>query len=593
MNSELFGIFGTKSDFEQVRSSSDFDRVITGNSVVVGIRDPTLDSLGRTTTHVDQASSELGVIYGEAFPRSATVTELTQQATATTVYRTFLNQGFAALGLDRLNGSYLAVLDTVDETVIATDPVRSRECFYTDTAVGRVFGTDLSQLVHAHNALGETIQYDHQGLREFLQFGVVFGNRTTLNEIKRIPFDGYLTSTTTDDLPRFVYHPQESAYATDLAVRLEQAIRRRGELFQERARSAPGTTTGLLLSAGFDSRVILAALPPETIDICYTLGSPEAPEVRVARKVAAQYGAEHVTLPITTGYLDTPPEITQYTQGIRESLHIHHRGHRDSMTVDRMFHGLFLDTLLRDRYLPRATLSIPFTDRELPLSGLAENPDIPALFAQTLGFESGDRTLTASDVFTPGDGRYSGDRDTATADPEQYLRDIIEREYQNGFTRTDSPYNAASLLGIKCKSSLPFQAQLTDQYVETLVATDAGLIEWHLQTPPEYRTDRTYQAALKRIDPEILRFRPPDRPHQDYQVNQIEKYLRKRLPGVAPFGTPWPDRDRIYSEANLDDDFALRPDLQDLSTRAKLRIRDAKHWNRFLNAKAGQTIARK
>lgn len=586
MRSELFGVFGTKSDFDQLRSSADFDRVIVGNSVVVGIRDPTLDSAGRTTTHVDQSSSGLCVVYGDVFLRGESFTENSRQTTAATIYDAFLNRNFDALGLNHLNGSYLAVLDTEDKTIVATDPISSRECFYTETPVGRIFGTDLSQLVRAQSVFGEELQWNEQGLEEFLQFGVVFGERTTLTDINRIPFDGYLTATTTDTLTRFVYEPQTFDYVAELADRLEHAIQYRGQLFQERITTASDTKTGLLLSAGFDSRVILAALPEGTIDICYTIGSPETPEVRVARKVAAQYGAEHVALPVTTAYLDISPEVTQYTNGLRESLHIHHRGHRESIAVDQMFHGLFLDTLLRNRYIPRETLTIPLLNREFPLSRLAKNPDIPALFKQTFGFESGDRILDKSDVFGSANEQYS-ERSQKTIDPEQYLYDTIERAYQAGFTRTDSPHNAAALLGVKCKSSLPFRSHLTDQYTETLIAADAGLVEWHLQTPPEYRTNRTYQEALKRIDSDIFRYRPPDRPHQTYQANQVEKFVRKAIPGIPTFGTPWPDRDEIYAEANLDREFMLRPDLQSLSPRSKLRIRDAKHWCKFLNNDTG------
>ena len=583
MKSELFGVFGDRSEFSQLRSPMEFDRVVTGNSLTVGIRDPVLGKPGQTDMYVDQSSPGISVIYGDVFPRGDRSPSYENNPnTAAEVYENYLSHGSDAFGLNQLNGSYLAVLDTGTDAIVVTDPISSRECFYTDTYAGRIFGTDLSQLVQADNSNNNTIVYDQQGLCEFLQFGVVFDDRTTLADINRIPFDGSLTSTATHELSRFVYDPCEFKFVTELATRLQQAIRRRGRFFQEQANTHPSTQTGLLLSAGFDSRVILAALPPETIDVCYTLGSSETPEVRVARKLAHQYGTRHEILPITPAYLDTSPETIQYTNGIRESIHIHHSGHDDTITVDRICHGLFLDTLLRDRYIPRETLSIPILDREFPLSGLASDPDIPAMFAKTFGFESGERVLDESDVFLPSDDRHIKTGSDRSMDPEQFLHDTINREYTAGFDRADSPYNAASLLGIKCKSSLPFRLQLADQYVETLVAADAGLIEWHLQTPPEYRTDRTYQAALKRIDPEIFRHRPPDRPHKSYQANQVEKYVRKMAPAISSFGTPWPDRDQLYEQAGLDHEFRTRPDLQNLSTRTKLRIRDVRSWDAFL-----------
>lgn len=289
MNAELFGVFGDQSDFTQLRSPAEFDRVLVGNSVVVGIRDPALGDPGRTTVYEDQSSGGISIIYGDAILRNKTRIEIAaHRNTAAQVYTAFLKQGFAALGLDQLNGSYLAVLDTGTDAFVATDPLSSRECFYTDTPAGRIFGTDISQLIRAatfaenENEPDNEIVYDQQGLCEFLQFGVVFSNRTVLTDIRRVPFDGCITSATAHDLSRFVYDPQEFDFVSELAARLEQAIRCRGELFEEQANRYPDTETGLLLSAGFDSRAILAALPPGTVDVCYTLGSAETPEVCVA-----------------------------------------------------------------------------------------------------------------------------------------------------------------------------------------------------------------------------------------------------------------------------------------------------------------------
>jgi len=47
-------------------------------------------------------------------------------------------------------------------------------------------------------------------LDEFLALGFVFENRTTLEGLSRVPFDGYLTATATETLQRFVYEPASS-----------------------------------------------------------------------------------------------------------------------------------------------------------------------------------------------------------------------------------------------------------------------------------------------------------------------------------------------------------------------------------------------
>ncbi|MFC7008857.1 adenine nucleotide alpha hydrolase family protein [Halalkalicoccus salilacus] len=105
-----------------------------------------------------------------------------------------------------------------------------------------------------------------------------------------------------------------------------------------------------MMSAGFDSRLLLAGL--SDVDVCYTLGTPSTPEVEIARKLAAQYGAHHHLLHVNDDYLLAAPDIVRYTQGVRESVHIHHRGNANEITTDTIYHGLLLDTLLRGHYLP-------------------------------------------------------------------------------------------------------------------------------------------------------------------------------------------------------------------------------------------------
>ncbi len=543
MRTELFGVFGDREQFMRVRSPSEFDRLVAGETITVGIRDFSLDSPGRSATY--ESAEGCCVIWGEAFP-----VEETRKQTAEWLFDRYVAEGMDAL--DALNGSYIVAIEYNGDALVSTDPIHSSEGFYADTEYGRCFGTDAAQLTQAV----ETPTLDQRGLCELLHFGLTFGETTTIKEVRRLPFDGYLTTETTGELSRFVYQPQTFDYAEELAARLERALGRR---------SIYSGRKGILMSAGFDSRLLLTGIP--NLDVCYTLGTPSTPEVKSARKLASQYDIPHRILHLNSDYLVAPPEIVQYTQGIRESVHIHHRGNVGGITADTMYHGLLLDTLLRGHYLPRDTIHLDAIDREFPLPWLDPDPDVPAQFADKLGFFAGtDRLLVNCPEL---------DADT----PEGFLQNTVERHYRQGFNRAESRYNAMELLGIKCKSALPFRNHLADQYLESFIAADTELIEWHLSTPPEYRNDRTYQKALRLIDDDIFHHRPPDRPHRSYQFNQIEKYLRKKLPGLQPFGTPWPDRDRVYNENALDQRlFAKRPDLHELPPRIKLRINDARTW---------------
>lgn len=543
MRTELFGVFGGREQFMRFRAPNQFDRTVEGESITVGVRDPHLGISGRTAVH--QTDDGFCVVWGEAFPVPKTETQ-----TAKWLYERYTEDGRDAI--EQLNGSYVAVVEQAGNAVVITDPIHSWECFYTDTDGVRRFSTDAGTLAGTLPSATP----DCRGLCEFVHFGLTFGDTTTIEEINRLSFDSALTADSVKPLSRFVYQPSRFDYAEELASRLERAIKRRANY--------PGTN-GMLMSAGFDSRLLLATLPE--VDICYTLGTPQSPEVRVARKVASQYGTRHQTLLVNENYLAAGPEIIQYTNGIRESIHIHHRGNTDELTAETIYHGLFLDTLIRGRFVPHDTIHLDFIDRDFPLPRLDPDPDVAGHFADKLGFyENGDRLLINCPEINA---------DTSS----QFLENTIERHYKRGFDRAESRYNAMALLGVKCKSALPFRTHLADQFVESLVAADIELIDWHLTTPPEYRNDSTYQAALGMIDPEIFCYRPPDRPHRSYQLNQMEKYLRKKLPGINPFGTPWPDRDRIYDQNDLDQQlFPDRPDLHALPPRIKLRINDACTW---------------
>lgn len=554
MKTELFGVFGDREQFMRFRSPNQFDQTVEGESITLGVRDPHLGLSGRTAIH--RAADGFCVIWGEAFPMAETRTP-----TAEWLYERYVEDGRDAV--EQLNGSYVVVIEQAGDAVVITDPIHSWECFYTDSDGVRRFSTDAGALTRTL----PSVTSDCRGLCEFIHFGLTFGETTAVSEINRLPFDSSLTADSIEPLSRFVYQPSTFDYAEELADRLERAIKRRA--------SYPGTN-GMLMSAGFDSRLLLATLP--AVDICYTLGRPQSPEVRVARKVASQYDTRHQTLLVNENYLAAGPEIVQYTNGIRESVHIHHRGNTDELTSDTIYHGLFLDTLIRGRFVPHDTIHLDVIDRDFPLPRLDPDPDVAGHFADKLGF------------YGNSDGLLIDCPEIDADTPSQFLENTIERHYKRGFDRAESRYNAMALLGVKCKSALPFRSHLADQFLESLVAADIELIDWHLTTPPEYRNDSTYQMALGMIDPEIFRYRPPDRPHRSYQLNQMEKFLRKKLPGISPFGTPWPDRDRIYDQNDLDQQlFADRPDLHPLPPRIKLRINDARTW---LEHAAGVVSAR-
>jgi hypothetical protein len=540
MKTRVFGVFGGRTAFEELTTPSGYDRVLEGEVTTVGVSDDALGLPGRTRIH--DADDGFCVLWGEAFFEGSG-----RQSSAAALYDAYAEQGADAL--DAVNGSYLAIVERDGVARAYTDQLRSWELYYTDAPGVRAFGSDAAQVARTV----EDATPDWDAVRQFTHFGNVFDEATAIRELHRVPFDGYLGPDATGDLRRFVYEPREFDYASELADRLERAL--------ERRRGLPGRT-GLLLSAGYDSRIILSGTD---VDQCYTVGTPDADEVQVAGELARQYDADHDVLEVDGSYLRTLYDVIQYTQGLRESLHIHHRGNDRDIDVDSIHHGLFFDTLFRGFFLPQDTLDV--LGHPLPRNRLEPDPDPASHYGGLLGCFP-DEALSIGEC-----ALY----DESTR--ESFTRETIEPAIEAGFDRADSLHNAIDLLGVKLKPTLPFRAHLADNYVESFVAADRELVEWHLATPPEYRTDEVFLEALEQVDDDVLRHRPPNRPHDSYRRNQIEKFLRRKLPVVSAFETPWPDRDSIYVDNDMDQ--RLFPDsevVHDLAPRTKLRINDAVSW---------------
>ncbi|WP_255169524.1 hypothetical protein [Natrononativus amylolyticus] len=540
MKTELFGVFGEYEGFSRHRSRQEFDVVVEGPSITVGVRDPHLGTPGRSA--VADTDSGSCLVWGEAFPPDAVDAD-----SASWLLEAYRDRGRDALS--QLNGSFIAVIDTAEETIVATDPIRSWECFYTDDHASRVFGTNAA-------AVARTIDrptVDRTSLREFMHVGMVFGEETLLSELSRVPFDGYLTATDVGGLERFVYDPQEFDYVSELARRLRRAIARRS--------GYPGSS-GLLLSAGYDSRLLLSQVP--SIEECFTVGHSDNPEIVRAGKLANQYGATHTVFEPDQRYLYAGPEKVEYAQGIKESLHIHHAGYADGIDVDTIYHGLLCDTLIRGHFLERKAIDL--FGKSLPLPPLESNPDPAAVLADRFGYvpEKSEAVVRHTNV--------------GPDDPHSFVLESIREQVETHAHRGVDVHTRLTCAGIANQPSIPFRTHLADNYLESMLVTDVELLDWHLTTPPEHHNTRTFLEAIKRLDDDILRHTPPDRPFESQTVNAVQGFLRKKAP-FARSPRAWPDRFEMFDRYDLDQVlFPDQPSIHELPPRHKLRVNDVTGW---------------
>lgn len=541
MNDELFGVFGDESQFVQYRSPTAFDRILEGPSLTVGVRADGLEVSG--WTHAASNEDGICVVWGEAYLPGKPCQP------AEWLLNEYPQRGIEVV--EALNGSFIVVIDDGDNPVIVGDQLRTRECFYTDTFPPRVFSTDPTALTK----LLAAPSIDEEAVQEFVHMGVVLGDRTFFDELHRLPFDGYLTPNQAGELTRFVYNPTEFDYVDSLAHRLRHAIERRAD--------QPGDS-GVLLSAGFDSRVFLSEGP--AIDHCYTVGRPDSDEVDVSVELANQYDVPHTILDPADGYLNTDPATIQYGQSVKESLQIHHAIDDASIEVDSIYHGLLFDTLLSGHFRPSDDIDV--LGYSIPVSGIESEPDIAeSLLWDNFGFWALDEYSEAFTGAAPGQGSLS------------FCRDAIQRQRERLAPRFDRAANGIAAVGIQNQPTLPFHTHLADQFFTPFLAADGALIDWHLRTPPEKRTEATYRKALKRVNSDLLSPRPPDRPHRSRRLNQIESVLRQRIGVLESFDSAWPDRNELYNRHGFDERwFGDAPAVQSLPPRVKLRVHDVQCW---------------
>ncbi|MXV64117.1 hypothetical protein GS429_19015 [Natronorubrum sp. JWXQ-INN-674] len=543
MNRELFGVFGGIETFERFRDGDEFDEVLAGSTVTVGISDADLGTPGWSASYAGEDG--YCVLWGEVYVPADTANA------ARWLLERYERDGRDALSA--LNGSYVVVLDSTasddSETFVATDPVRSRACFYTDEPGARVFGTDGA-------AVGRTIAdpaVDRDGVLEFLHLGVTLGEKTALEDLHRLPLDSRLRSTSVESLERFVYRPETFDYVGELAERLERALRRRSAL--------PGPK-GVLLSAGYDSRIILSQI--DDIEESYTVGAPAAQEVRGAKRIANQYGADHTAFPPDERYLRADESKIRYSHGIKESLHIHHAGYADEIEVGTMYHGLLCDTFFRGHFTAQETVDV--LGKRVPTGRLDPDPDPVDALLEKFGYDR----AASFDL---------ADRTSFDVAPNAFVEGAIDDEFDSRRSRAASVQNALTCVGIANQPSMPFHDHLSDRFLTSFLATDRELIDWHLRTPPKYRTTDTFLEACERLDGDLLRHRPPDRPYDTTLLNEAERFVRRKTPFLSSFQPSWPDRRTLFERHDLDRH--LLGDLEHvhaLPARHKLRLVDLRGW---------------
>lgn len=262
-----------------------------------------------------------------------------------------------------LNGEFFFIHYDDSTLSFITNRLGTRPVYYHQSDSGLVFSSSIQSLPQ-HPAVPAEFELDY--LTEYLSMRRSFGTRTPLSGIEMF-HPGAITEydLKTGNLSKEVYwipkyQPQERPY--------REGKREYAEIFKHavRERSADADT-GLLLSAGNDSRAILSVMesPPQAFHLTNWVDSPET---RITKRVAAAADAPLHLLRRDEEYLargvERNPRLSNFMSWFNQA---HLYGFDDELRTgaDVLFTGQFGE-IYTGEFLPGYTFPMP-TGESLPL----------------------------------------------------------------------------------------------------------------------------------------------------------------------------------------------------------------------------------
>lgn len=255
---------------------------------------------------------------------------------------------------ETLSGMY-TIIELTDESVtVLTDRMGFRPFYIAlnndDHAIGAASSVEALAL-----SSGMSTDFDLISLGELLTHNFVTFPFTTRQSIKELPpcsvtrIDPVLG----DYSSRVIWEPTEpSVFGSPSAIadRLENAIRSAADDI-----TAGCTNAAVLLSGGFDSRLVIAAVPSERLGAALTYVTNENRETRVAAEVARAAGTQQVLVQRSEEYFPGLVERGMQLLGMELRGNTHGLCLADNDLAERfdvVIGGQLSDTLLKDHFVP-------------------------------------------------------------------------------------------------------------------------------------------------------------------------------------------------------------------------------------------------
>jgi asparagine synthase (glutamine-hydrolysing) len=217
-----------------------------------------------------------------------------------------------------LNGTFSGiVVSSSDQTVkLFNDRIGFQKMYCIDSSEGLFhFSSEAKSLLQVDP---RTREFDREGLAQFLAYGCTFEPKTLYKHISLLPAASVWEFRLNTPIKKRTYF-FPSDWQVQTQVKAESFYEEFRETFRKIVpRYFPAPATGMSITGGWDTRMILAALQPAPGEHrSYTFGgfSRETLDVRLGRKIARVAGQPHTVLNLQTDFLSdfaTHAEKTVY-----------------------------------------------------------------------------------------------------------------------------------------------------------------------------------------------------------------------------------------------------------------------------------------
>jgi len=302
-------------------------------------------SLGDIWTH--------GTIYG--YQSNSQYHDVTSSSSAKVAADILEKNGL--YGIECLNGEFCMVVSNGKKIHIATDRLGSRPLYCWQNKDKYVIASDLRSVVeNVPNKPTLSPEY----LEEYLSIGTVLGCQTPFENIKKIPpatiFSIDIEEKTSNS--RCYWRPEYMPSNQSYSAVVSEFVSIFKKVLAERL--SPDDRNGVLLSAGSDSRLILAAansLSSDYLINTFHMSDWENKEAKTAKKIASTANVDsHDLLRRDDDYQfealsRNPPSmncISLFNQGHATGFH-----KEINKNCDRLLTGQFADTFFKGHFLPK------------------------------------------------------------------------------------------------------------------------------------------------------------------------------------------------------------------------------------------------